>query len=74
MKVTTLIASAAIAVSATAATAGGLAPAVMEVEPVVIMDSGPTSSLGQFIVPAILLGLIALGASASSDSESTTAE
>ena len=71
MKVTTLIASAAIAVSATAATAGGLAPAVMEVEPVVVVDTpAPASSLGGYIVPAILVGLIALAASSSSDSDS----
>ena len=70
MKVTTLVASAAIAVSATAATAGGLAPVVMEEAPVVVVEPAPTSSLGQFVVPAILLGLIALAATAESDSDS----
>ena len=71
MKVTALIAAAALAGSATVATAGGLAPVVMEEAPVVVVEpAAPTSSLGQFVVPAILLGLIALAATAESDSDS----
>ncbi|WP_438956052.1 hypothetical protein [Cognatiyoonia sp.] len=63
------LAAAAIAVSATTATAGGMADTVVEpilVEP--MME--PTSSLGGLIVPAILLALIAIAATAESDSDS----
>ena len=69
MKFVKLAAAAAIAVSATTATAGGLADAVVEpmmVEP--MME--PKSSLGGLIVPAILLALIAVAATAESDSDS----
>ena len=65
-----LAAAAAIAVTATTATAGGLAPQIEEA-PVVIVDPvEPTSSLTGLIVPAILVALIAVAATAESDSES----
>ncbi len=65
-----LAAAAAIAVTATTATAGGLAPEVMEA-PVVMVDTpAATSSLGGLIVPAILLALLAVAATAESDSGS----
>ena len=59
-----LAAAAAIAVSATTATAGGLAPEVMEA-PVVMVDAPAQSSLGGLLVPAILLALLAVAASSS---------
>lgn len=63
-----LAAAAAIAVSATTATAGGLAPEVMEA-PVVMVDApAPASSLGGMLVPVILLALLAAAAAAESDS------
>lgn len=65
-----LAAAAALAVSATTATAGGLAPEVMEAPVVVVDTPAPTSSLGGLIVPAILLALIAVAATAESDSDS----
>ncbi len=63
-----LAAAAAIAVSATTATAGGLAPEVMEPMTMEVME--PKSSLGGVIVPAILLALLAVAATAESDSGS----
>ena len=64
-----LAAAAAIAVTATTATAGGLAPQIEEA-PVVIVDPvEPTSSLTGLIVPAILVALIAVAATAESDSD-----
>lgn len=65
-----LAAAAAIAVSATAATAGGLAPEVMEAPVVVVDTPAPTGSLGGWVVPAIALALIAAAAASSSDSGS----
>ncbi|WP_438956051.1 hypothetical protein [Cognatiyoonia sp.] len=65
-----LAAAAALAVSATTATAGGLAPEVVEA-PVVVVDApAPTSSLAGLIVPAILLALIFVAATAEDDSMS----
>ena len=65
-----LAAAAALAVSATTATAGGLAPEIEE-PPVVIVDPvEPTSSLSGLVVPAILVALIAVAASSESDSDS----
>ena len=63
MKIVKLAAAAAIAVSATTATAGGLAPAVVDT-PMVMIDE-PGSSLGGMLIPAILLALLAVAASSS---------
>ncbi len=65
-----LAAAAAIAVSATAASAGGLAPEVMEAPVVVVDTPEPAGSLGGWVVPAIALALIAAAAASSSDSDS----
>ena len=65
-----LAAAAALAVSATTATAGGLAPEVVEAPVVVVDAQAPTSSLAGLIVPAILLALIFVAATAEDDSMS----
>jgi len=60
---TTLAAAAAIAVAGSAATAGGLAPEVMEA-PVVVVDDTPMAPVGSFGLGAaggsyVTLGLLA---------------
>lgn len=71
MKFVKLAAAAAIALSATTATAGGLAPAMTESEPMeVVPMMEPKGSLGGWVVPAIALALIAAAAASSSDSGS----
>ena len=54
-----------ISLSASSAYAGGLAPAVEETAPIMMDAPAPTGSLGQLVVPLILLGLVAVAASAS---------
>lgn len=71
MKFVKLAAAAALAVSATTATAGGLAPTVTEQPPIVVEpEMAPKSSLSGWVVPAIALALIAAAAASSSDSDS----
>ncbi len=69
-------AAATIALSATVASAGGLAPAVAETEPMEVTPMmEPKGSLGGWVVPVIALALIAAAAASSSDSDTaSTAE
>ncbi|KQI70194.1 hypothetical protein SAMN05428995_101384 [Loktanella sp. DSM 29012] len=65
--ITTLAASAAIAVTGAAATAGGLAPEVMEA-PVVMVDT-PMAPAGSINSGYVVLGLLAALVLASADSD-----
>ena len=71
MKTVMLTAAAALALSSTAAVAGGLAPAVIEAPVVVVDTPAPAaSSLPGYVIPLALLAALAAAAAAESDSDS----
>ncbi|WP_420858759.1 hypothetical protein [Marivivens marinus] len=63
-----ILSSCALALSAGAALAGGMAEPVMEMAPVIVEEQAGSSSSAGLIIPLILIALIAAAMSSSSGS------